>query len=184
MGDVLTLVEQAQKQYDATEAAKLEAKMAKGAFTFDDFLEQMKKVKGMGSLKDIMKKIPGMSAEVGDMEIDDGEIVRMEAIVHSMTRRERQNPSLIDTSRRRRIARGSGTEPQDVSGLVKMFSQMRDAMKMMANMNFVQRLRFGTQLSKMAGAGGMLPKFKGSTDARRRQPSQKDKRRERKKHRR
>ncbi len=184
MGDVLTLVEQAQKQYDEQEKAKLEAKMAKGDFTLDDFVGQLRKVKSMGSMKDILKKIPGMSTEVADMDVDESELVRMEGIVHSMTPRERNNPAIIDTSRRRRIARGSGTEPQDVSGMIKSFDQMRGAMKMMANMSFAQRLRFGTQLSKFAAGGGVLPKLKGATDARKRQLSAKDKRKQRKRHRR
>ena len=179
MGDMLTLVEQAQAQYDVEEAKKLEAKMTKGVLTLDDFLLQMKKLKGMGSMKSLLKKIPGMGSEVDDMDIDEGEFTRMEGIVHSMTRKERANPGVIDASRRRRIARGSGCEPQDVSGLVKTFSQMRDAMKAMAGMNMLQRMRYGTQLSKMAMDGG-LKKIKSSTKVTRRQVSKKDRRKQRK----
>jgi len=179
MGDMLTLVEQAQQQFDAQEAQKLEAKMAKGAITLDDFLDQMRKVRKMGSMKSIINKIPGMSSEMGDMDIDEGELVRMQGIVHSMTTRERANPNLIDASRRRRIARGAGCEPLDVSGLVKTFTQVRDAMKAMSGMNMVQRMKFSSRMSQMA-AGGALPRIKASTTARKRQVSKKDRRKKRK----
>ncbi|MCP4594833.1 MAG: signal recognition particle protein, partial [bacterium] len=106
MGDMLSLIEQAQKQFDQEEAAKLEAKMAKGRMTLDDFLGHLRKMKKMGSMKDLLKKIPGMSSQVGEMEIDDGELDQYEAIILSMTKRERQDPSVLDASRRRRIARG------------------------------------------------------------------------------
>jgi len=184
MGDMLTLVEKAQQQYDAEEAARLEKRMAKGALTLDDFLAQMKKLQKMGSMKDILKKLPGFGGgAAADMDIDEGEIKRMEAIVLSMTPKERKDPTVIDTSRRRRIARGSGTDPQDVSGLVKSFSQMRDLMKNMAGMNMLQRMKFSGQISQMA-AGGALPKLrsKGSTAITRRVHT-KDKRKARKKRR-
>lgn len=180
MGDMLSLVEKAQEQFDAEEAAKLEKKMATGDFTLDDFVLQLRKMKKMGSMKDILSKIPGMSQQVGEMDIDDGELVRMEAVVLSMTTKERDNPAIVDASRRRRIARGSGTEGQDVSGLVKSFGQMRDAMKMMAGMSFTQRLRFGTQLSQLGMSGGMMPKFKSKTSVTRRAVSKKDRRKKRK----
>ncbi|MFQ5490826.1 MAG: signal recognition particle protein [Phycisphaerae bacterium] len=179
MGDMLTLVEQAQQQFDQKEAANLEAKMAKGALTLDDFLGQMRKVRKMGSMKSLLKKIPGLGAELGDMEMDDKELTRMEGIIHSMTKKERANPTLVDASRRRRIARGSGCEPQDVSGLVKSFTQMREAMKSMAGMNMMQRMKYSTQLSQMAMSGGM-PKMKGSSKASQRQISRKDRRKKRK----
>jgi len=180
MGDMLTLVEQAQQQYEAAEAKKLESKMAKGDLTLDDFLGQMKKMQKMGSMKSLLKKIPGLGAEMGDMEIDDREIVQMQGVIHSMTRKERANPNIIDASRRRRIARGAGCDSQDVSGLVKSFTQMRDAMRAMAGMNMMQRMRYGTQLSRMALGGG-VPKtrIKGST-SRKRQMSKKDRRKARK----
>jgi signal recognition particle subunit SRP54 len=180
MGDVLSLVEQAQEHYDTEEAAKLEKKMASGKFTLDDFLMQLRKMKKMGSMKDLLKKLPGMGDMAKDMDIDDGELVRMEAVVLSMTKRERDNPSIIDASRRRRIARGSGADPKDVSGLVKSFDQMRDAMKMMSGMGFMERMKFGTQLSKMGAAGGMMPKFKSKSTATQRSVSKKDRRKKRK----
>jgi signal recognition particle subunit SRP54 len=182
-GDMLTLVEKAQEQYDAEEAARLEKKMAKGQMTLDDFLGHLRKIQKMGSMRDIIKKIPGMGGQIPDAEIDESEMARYEAIILSMTARERRNPALIDISRRRRIARGSGTDPQDVSGLVKAFSQMKDAMKMMAGKSLVDRMKLGTQLSQVMAGGGMV-KRKVSTSASRRQLSRKDKRRARKKRRR
>jgi len=181
MGDMLTLVEKAQEQYDADEADKLQRKMAKGDLTLDDFLAQMKKVRQMGSMKDILKKLPGFGGGAAtDMNIEDGEIDRMEAIVLSMTKKERDNPSIIDTSRRRRIARGSGADPQDVSGLVKVFGQMRDAMKAMSGMSMMQRMKFSSQMSQMASQGVMPTlKTKGGAATRRRVHT-KDKRKARK----
>lgn len=178
MGDILSLIEQAQKQYDQAEATKLEAKMASGKFTLDDFLIQLRKMKEMGSMKDLLKKIPGMADMVGDEEIDETEIVRFEAAIQSMTLQERANPKLIDTSRRRRIARGAGVDPADVSQLVKQFEPMRNMMKMMSGQGFMQRMKMGSQFSKMM-AGGGIPKFKSSTTATKRVLSKKDKRKRR-----
>jgi len=129
MGDVVTLVEKAQEQFDTEEAAKLQKKMAKGSFGFDDFLKQMQAVKKMGGMKDMLKMLPGAGSKLGDMDIEDGDVKQMEAIVYSMTARERREPELIDSSRRRRIAAGSGTGPNDVSGLVKTFKRSRDMLK-------------------------------------------------------
>ena len=128
MGDIVTLVEKAHEQFDAEEAAKLQEKMAKGSFGFDDFLQQMQAVKKMGGMKDLMKMMPG-AAELGDMDFDENELKKMEGIVYSMTLQERQDPDVIDSSRRRRIAAGSGTQPHDVSGLVKQFVRSRDMLK-------------------------------------------------------
>ncbi|MGD0572751.1 MAG: signal recognition particle protein [Sedimentisphaerales bacterium] len=128
MGDIVSLVEKAQEHFDAEEAAKLQEKMAKGSFGFDDFLQQMQAVKKMGGMKDLMKMMPGAS-ELGDMDFDENELKKMEGIVYSMTLQERQDPDVIDSSRRRRIAAGSGTQPHDVSGLVKQFVRSRDMLK-------------------------------------------------------
>jgi signal recognition particle subunit SRP54 len=128
MGDVVTLVEKAQEQFDADEAQKMQAKMAKGTFGFDDFLKQMQAMKKMGGMASMLKMIPGMS-QLGQMDMDDREIDRMEGIVHSMTTQERRDPELIDASRRRRIARGSGRDAQEVAGLIKTFRRSRDLMK-------------------------------------------------------
>ncbi len=178
MGDILTLVEQAQKQYDQEEALKLEAKMASGSFGLGDFLVQIRKIKQMGSMKDLLKKVPGMGDMLGDQEIDEGEIVRMEAAIESMTPREKANPKIIDASRRRRIARGAGCDPSDVSQLVKQFEPMRNMMKAMSGQSFMQRLKTGTQFSRMMASGNM-PKIKGSSTATRRTLSKKDRRKKR-----
>jgi signal recognition particle subunit SRP54 len=129
MGDVVTLVEKAQEQFDAEEAEKLQQKMASGSFGFDDFLQQMQAVKKMGGMKDMLKMMPGMGSQIEDLDLDEGEMRRMEGIVHSMTTAERRQPDIIDSSRRRRIAAGAGVEVNDVSGLVKTFTRSRDMMK-------------------------------------------------------
>jgi len=136
MGDVVTLVEKAQEQFDVEEAVKLQKKMAKGSFGFDDFLKQMQAVKKMGGMKDMLKLLPGMDAQMKDLDLDDSEIGQMEAIVHSMTLRERRDPDLIDSPRRRRIAAGAGVQPHDVSGLVKTFLRSRDMMKALSGGSF------------------------------------------------
>ncbi|MBN2138501.1 MAG: signal recognition particle protein [Sedimentisphaerales bacterium] len=136
MGDVVTLVEKAQEHFDAEEAAKLQKKMAKGSFGFDDFLKQMQTVKKMGGMKDMLKMMPGMGSQLKDIDLDGAEIGQMEAIVHSMTLSERRNPDLIDSSRRRRIAAGAGSQPHDVSSLVKTFMRSRDMMKALSGGSF------------------------------------------------
>jgi signal recognition particle subunit SRP54 len=181
MGDVVSLVEKAQEQYDAKEAEKLQKKMSKG-LDLEDFLGQMRKMKSMGSMKDLMKMMPGMG-QLGDMDMDDGELVKFEAIIQSMTPRERRNPDLVEASRRRRIARGSGTETKDVSNLIKTFAQVRDMMKAMSGMSMMDRMRSVTQFTKMAGAG-LMPRFKGKGTVKKRHETQKDKRKRRKKHKR
>ena len=178
MGDILGLVEQAQKHYDEEEAAQLEKKMASGKFSLDDLVDQLRRVRKMGSMKDLMKKIPGMGDLLGDMEIDEGELVRMEAAIQSMTASERANPKIIDTSRRRRIARGAGCDPADVSGLVKQFEPMRNMMKAMSGQSLMQRMKMSTQFSKMM-MGGAPPKFKSTTTAMKRSLSKKDRRKKR-----
>jgi signal recognition particle subunit SRP54 len=132
MGDVVTLVEKAQEQFDADEAEIMQQKMAKGSFGFDDFLKQMQAMKNMGGMKHVLKMMPGMGSQLDDMDLDDNQIRQMEAIVYSMTPGERREPELIDSSRRRRISAGSGTQPTDVSGLVKTFKRSRDMMKAMS----------------------------------------------------
>lgn len=181
MGDVLSLVEQAQSQFDQDEAEKIQKRMAKGTLTLEDFLDQMRKVQKMGSIKGLMKMIPGIGSAVDDADIDESEIGQIEAIILSMTRKERTNPSIIDSSRRRRIARGSGCDPQDVSGLVKQFGMMRDQMKAMANMSMMGKMKSIAGLSQAAMTGqGFGKKIKGST-VKVRKLSSKDKRRKRKK---
>ena len=129
MGDVVTLVEKAQEHFDAEEAEKLQKKMAKGTFGFDDFLKQMQAVKKMGGMKDMLKMMPGMSGQMANMDFDGAEMKQLEGIVHSMTLGERREPGIINSQRRRRIAAGSGVGPNDVSGLVKSFKRTRDMVK-------------------------------------------------------
>ena len=133
MGDVMTLVEKAEAQMDGDRAAALEEKLRKDQFTLEDFLEQMQQVRKMGPLSGLLKMIPGMSgAGLGDMKVDDRELDRLGAIITSMTPAERVNPAILNGSRRRRIARGSGTSVQAVNQLVKQFSQMQKMMRQLS----------------------------------------------------
>lgn len=131
MGDIITLVEKAQQQIDEKEAARLEEKLKKNQFTFEDFLEQMRLIKKMGSLRDLLGMIPGMDKAMRNVQIDEKAFSRVEAMVLSMTIEERQNPRLLNGSRRKRIADGSGSSVQDVNRLIKQFEDMQ---KMMKNM--------------------------------------------------
>ncbi len=142
MGDVMTLVEKAEKQMDESRAAELERKIRKQEFTLDDFLEQMHQMRNMGPLTNLLKMIPGMGAQLGDLNVDERELDRLQAIITSMTPQERASPSIIDGSRRRRIARGSGTSVQAVRRLVDQFGQMNKLMRQMqkGNMGALQQL--------------------------------------------
>ncbi len=133
MGDVVSLVERAQEAYDAKEAERLADKLRKNSFTLDDFLDQMQQVKKMGPLGSLMEMIPGFggAAKQAQAAIDRGELARVEAIIRSMTREERNDPGILNASRRRRIARGSGTSLPEVNRLVKQFGEMQRVMKMM-----------------------------------------------------
>lgn len=129
MGDILTLVERAESQIDKKEAQKLEQKIKRNQFTFDDFLDQLKTIKKMGSLKDLIGMIPGMDKALRNVNIDDKAFNKVEAIILSMTKKERENPKIINGSRRRRIALGSGTQVKDVNRLLKQFEDMKKMMK-------------------------------------------------------
>lgn len=131
MGDVVSLVERAQEQYDEEEARRLQKKIAKNEFGFDDFLTQIQQVKKMGNMKDLIGMIPGAGKALKDVEIEDDAFKHIEAIIHSMTPAERSKPALIDTKRKNRIAKGSGTNIQQVNQLLKQFDQMSKMMKMM-----------------------------------------------------
>ena len=131
MGDVVSLVERAQEQFDEEEARKIQKKIAKNQFGFDDFLNQIQQVKKMGSMKDLMGMIPGMGKALKGIDIDDDAFKHIEAMIHSMTPKERANPKLINGSRKKRIALGSGTDIQEVNKLIKQFDQMSKMMKMM-----------------------------------------------------
>jgi len=129
MGDVLTLVEKAERQFDEDQAAELERKIRKEQFTLDDFLDQLKQIRRMGPLSGLLKMIPGVGAQLGNVKVDDRELDRLQAIITSMTAEERANPQILNGSRRRRIARGSGTSVQAVNQLVKQFGQMKKMMR-------------------------------------------------------
>lgn len=131
MGDVVSLVERAQDQYDEEEARKLQKKIAKNQFGFDDFLSQIQQIKKMGSMKDLMGMIPGAGKMLKEIDVDDDAFKHVEAIIHSMTPEERAKPTIINASRKKRIGKGSGTSVQQVNQLLKQFNQMSKMMKMM-----------------------------------------------------
>lgn len=132
MGDIVSLVEKAQEQFDAEEARKLQKKIAKNQFSFDDFLSQIQQIKKMGNLKDLASMIPGVGKAMKNIDIDDDAFKGIEAIIHSMTPGERDNPAIINGSRRKRIANGSGTTIQEVNRLIKQFDETRKMMKIMS----------------------------------------------------
>jgi signal recognition particle subunit SRP54 len=132
MGDIVSLVERAHEQFDEEEARKLQKRLAKDQFNFDDFLKQIQQIKKMGNLKDLASMIPGMGKAMKDIDIDDDAFKHIEAIIHSMTKRERADASIIDGSRRKRISTGSGTTIQEVNRLLKQFADTRKMMKMVS----------------------------------------------------
>ncbi len=131
MGDVISLVERAQQNFDEDEARKLQKKMFQNTFGLDDFLSQIQKIKKMGNLKDLIGMMPGVSSKVKDLDVDDESFKPIESIIYSMTPVERKNPDILNGSRKKRIASGSGTSVQEINQLIKQFSQMRKMMKMM-----------------------------------------------------
>ena len=133
MGDIVSLVEKAQEQFDGEEAAKLQKKIQKNQFGFDDFLGQIQQIKKMGNMKDLLGMIPGVGKAVRDIDISNDSFKHIEAMIHSMTVEERKNPAIINGSRRQRIANGSGTTIQDVNKLIKQFDEMRKMMKVFSN---------------------------------------------------
>ncbi len=145
MGDVLTLIEKAEQTYEKEEAERAAESLMDGTFTLDDFLDQMQQLKKMGPLGGLVKMLPGLPKEMRDVDVDDRELARVEAIIKSMTKQERAQPELIDASRRARIASGSGTNANQVSMLVKQFSEMQKMMKRMGG--------FGTKKVKKARKG-------------------------------
>ena len=166
MGDILTLVEKAQGEFDEAKAAKLQEKMAKATFTLDDFLEQMRSVRKMGPLKQIMGLLPGVGQALKDIQIPEEELNKTEAIIQSMNRRERENPDVIDGSRRRRIARGAGVEAEDVSRLVKGFSASREMAKKMSGLSMGSRMKMAQAMSQFDMTKlipGQMPKLHAET---------------------
>lgn len=159
MGDVVSLVEKAQAQYDEEQAKKLEEKFRRNQFTLDDFYEQLQQIKKMGSMRDLLGLLPGMDRAMKGVEIDEKAMSRLEAVITSMTKDERQRPEIINGSRRRRIAAGSGTQIQDVNRLLKQFDEMRRVMKNLTRGNMAGMMR-GLNVPGMAGKLPMLPKRK------------------------
>lgn len=134
MGDIVSLVEKAQEQFDEAEAAKLEKKIRRNQFDFEDFKTQLQQIKKMGNLKDLMGMIPGVGKQIKDVDINDDSFKGIEAMINSMTREERANPDLINASRKQRIAKGSGKDIAELNQFIKQFDQMKDMMKMMNKM--------------------------------------------------
>ncbi len=146
MGDIVSLVERAQEQYDEEEARRLQKKIAKNQFDFNDFLSQIHQIKKMGNLKDLAAMIPGVGKAMKDIDIDDNAFKSIEAIIYSMSPKERVSPEILNGSRRQRIAKGSGTSIQEVNKLIKQFDETRKMMKMMTQMKGAGKL-----MSKMPG---------------------------------
>lgn len=144
MGDIVSLVEKAQEQFDEEEAKKLQKKISKNQFDFNDFLSQIKQIKKMGNIKDLASMIPGVGKAIKNIDIDDDAFKGVESIIYSMTPQERENPSIINGSRRRRIAEGSGSTVQDVNRLLKQFDESKKMMKMMSGGR-------GKMMRKMSG---------------------------------
>ena len=141
MGDIVSLVEKAQEQYDEEEARRLQKKIAKNQFDFNDFIAQIQQIKKMGNLKDLASMIPGVGKQIKDLDIDDDAFVGIEAIIRSMTPAERSNPEILNGSRRARIAKGSGTNVQEVNKLIKQFDETRKMMRMMTSGGGKQAMR-------------------------------------------
>ena len=157
MGDVVSLVERAQEQFDEEEARKIQKKIAKNEFGFDDFLKQINQIKKMGNMKDLMGMIPGVGKAIKDVDINDDAFKHIEAIIHSMTPEERRRPSIINTQRKNRIARGAGRKIEDVNALMKQFDQMGKMMKMMQGPQGKQMMEMMSKgMPKMPGMGGNL----------------------------
>lgn len=150
MGDVVSLVERAQEQYDEEKARKLQKKIAKNEFNFNDFYDQIQQVKKMGSVKDLMGMMPGMGKMMKDVDIDDDAFKPLESMVMSMTPEERENPAILDSSRRKRIAKGSGNDISEINKIIKQFEETRKMMRLMSNKkNMAQMMR------QMKGMKGM-----------------------------
>ena len=153
MGDVLSLIEKAEEEMDQKKAQELEEKLRKNEFTLEDFMDQLEQVRNMGSFKEILNMIPGVGNKIKDLDMDEGQLDKIEAIISSMTKEEKRDPEMIKGSRRRRIANGSGTEVQDVNRLLKQFKQTQKMMKQVGDM------QQGGGLGGKMGGGGNFPFF-------------------------
>ena len=156
MGDIVSLVERAQEQFDEEEAKRLEKKIRKNKFDFDDFMGQIQQIKKMGNIKELAAMIPGVGKQIKDLDIDDNAFKQIEAIIQSMTPKERANPDIINQSRRLRIARGSGTKIEDVNRLMKQFDQTRKMMRMVSGMGSSKMAQMANAMKTMKGG---MPKM-------------------------
>lgn len=161
MGDVVSLVEKAQEQVSEEEAEKLQAKLAKGEMTMDDFLKQLKSLRRMGPMKQLLGLLPGVGSLMKDVNIDEKQLDRVEAMINSMTRDERAKPGVINNPRKRRIAQGSGTEQNDVGQLVKQFETINKLSRQMASMSAASKVRAVKELGAGGGLEGMMPGLSG-----------------------
>ena len=159
MGDVVSLVERAQEQFDEEEARRLQKKIQKNKFDFNDFMGQIQQIKKMGNIKELASMIPGVGKSIKDLDIDDDAFKGIEAIIQSMTPKERSNPEILNQSRRVRIAKGSGTNIQEVNKLIKQFDQTRKMMKMITNQSKMSMM-MNAMRGKMPNMPGMpeMPK--------------------------
>ena len=156
MGDIVSLVERAQEQFDEKQARELEKKLRKNQFDFNDFMGQIQQIKKMGNIKDLAAMIPGVGKAIKDVDIDDDAFKSIEAIINSMTPKERSHPEIINQSRRLRIAKGSGTKLEDVNRLMKQFDQMRKMMKLVAGTSNSKMMQMAAAMKNMKGG---MPKF-------------------------
>ncbi len=156
MGDIVSLVERAQEQYDEKQAKELEKKIRKNQFDFNDFMNQIQQIKKMGNIKDLAAMIPGVGKAIKDVDIDDNAFKSIEAIINSMTPKERSHPEIINQSRKLRIAKGSGTKLDEVNRLLKQFDQMRKMMKMVAGTSSSKMMQMANAMKNMKGG---MPKF-------------------------
>lgn len=151
MGDIVSLVERAQEQFDEKQAKELEKKIRKNQFDFNDFMSQIQQIKKMGNIKDLAAMIPGVGKAIKDVDIDDNAFKGIEAIINSMTPKERSNPDIINQSRRMRIAKGSGTNIQEVNRLLKQFDQTRKMMRMVTGTSNSKMMQMANAMRKMRG---------------------------------
>ncbi|MCL1905499.1 MAG: signal recognition particle protein, partial [Clostridiales bacterium] len=146
MGDVLTLIEKAQQSMDAEKMAEMESKLRQSRFNLEDFLEQMAQMRKMGDMKDMLSMIPGLGKQIKDIQLDERQLAATEAIIRSMTKAERENPAILNGSRKRRVAMGSGRQVQEVNRLLKQFEQMQKMMKQLNAMQSGKKGKFGRGL--------------------------------------
>ena len=158
MGDIVSLVERSQMQYDEKQAKELEKKIMKNKFDFNDFMNQIQQIKKMGNIKDLAAMIPGVGKAIKDVDIDDNAFKSIEAIISSMTPKERTHPEIINQSRRTRIAKGSGTTIQDVNRLLKQFEAVQQLTKQLSGKNMKKLQK---KMGRMGGLGGMGGGFPG-----------------------